>query len=138
MAKITLDSAVSGYNATTIYNSNNVLLEEALNDKVLYRDNPAGEANQMEVSLDMNSNRVLNLPSPVSPTEPARWADIRDGISVVAEAIPDVTLNADKVLVSDGAGLVFKDHQYTVKLLHGICLDGTFGRFLQGHSNTPA
>lgn len=83
MAKISLDSAVSGYNAATIFNSNNDLLEEALNSKVLYRDNPSGEANQMECTLDMNSNRQINLPYAISATEPTTFAQVlsmREGL----------------------------------------------------------
>ena len=43
----------------------------------------ADTPNQMEGSLDMNNNRILNLPIPISPSEPARLADITAATSVV-------------------------------------------------------
>lgn len=60
MAKITLNDLTTNYGSQTLHNNNNASIEDALNNKVLYRDNPTGEPNQMENSLDMNSNDVLN------------------------------------------------------------------------------
>lgn len=71
--KITLADTKSGYNRSTI-NNNFQKIQEELNNKVLYRDNPAGEPNQLENDLDANSNRITNLPSPVSDHEPATKA----------------------------------------------------------------
>ena len=61
MAKITLPSIVSGYATTTQLNNAFTQLEDELQDKVLYRDNPSGEPNTMENELDMNSNDILNV-----------------------------------------------------------------------------
>ena len=61
MAKITLDTITSAYASTSLFQSNFSAIEDELNDKVLYRVNPAGEANQMENDLDMNSNDILNV-----------------------------------------------------------------------------
>lgn len=60
MAKITLDTITSSYAATSLFQSNFTAIEDELNDKVLYRVNPTGEANQMMNDLDMNSNDILN------------------------------------------------------------------------------
>ena len=60
MAKVTLNDIVSQYGNVSLYNSNNTTLESALNNGVLWRDNPVGEANQMENNLDMNSYRIIN------------------------------------------------------------------------------
>ena len=60
MAKIDLDDVASGYNRQRI-NQNFQDIETELNNKVLYRDNPSGEPNQMENNLDMNSNDLLNV-----------------------------------------------------------------------------
>lgn len=78
MAKLTLTNASGGFNSTTAINANNDALEAEFQSKVLYRDNPAGEPNQMENNLDMNSNRILNLLAPVSGTEPVRYGDVTD------------------------------------------------------------
>ena len=59
MAKITLSNVASGYNRQNI-NTNFEDIETDLQEKVLYRDNPDGEANQMENELDMNSNDIAN------------------------------------------------------------------------------
>ena len=61
MAKITLPTIASGYASITQLNSAFDSIEQEFNNKVLYRDNPTGEANQMEVSIDMNSNSITNV-----------------------------------------------------------------------------
>lgn len=38
--------------------------------------------NFMDTDLDMNSNRILNLPAPTTPTEPLRYQDLLDGIDL--------------------------------------------------------
>ena len=61
MAKITLPTIASGYASITQLNSAFDSIEQEFNNKVLYRDNPTGEANQMEVSIDMNNNSITNV-----------------------------------------------------------------------------
>ena len=61
MAKITLDTITSSFAATSLFNTNFSSIATDLNDKVLYRNNPTGEANQMENSLDMNTNDIINV-----------------------------------------------------------------------------
>ena len=80
MAKISLPTVASGYNLQVV-NSNFDAIETEFQSKVLYRNNPAGEANQMEGNLDMNSNRILNLPLPIGLSEPARLQDVVDSIA---------------------------------------------------------
>lgn len=60
MAKLTLPTISSGYATTTQLNNAFNQIETELQDKVLYRDNPAGEPNQMEADLDMNGNAIIN------------------------------------------------------------------------------
>ena len=59
MSKIDLDPITSGYNLSKI-NANFQKVEDELNNKVLYRDSPAGEPNNMSSNLDMNSQSILN------------------------------------------------------------------------------
>jgi hypothetical protein len=74
MAKITLPSISSGYATTTQLNNAFDAIEAELQNKVLYRDNPAGEPNVMEHDLDMNGNSIINV------------ADIEvDGVNVITE-----------------------------------------------------
>ena len=60
MAKLTLSDIASGYASTTALNASFNAIEDEFNSKVLYRDNPTGEANQMLNDLDMNNNDILN------------------------------------------------------------------------------
>lgn len=69
MSKIELDTITAGYNLSKI-NNNFQELEDELNNKVLYRDHIGGEPNHMNVTFDMNNNRIINLPDAVSGSEP--------------------------------------------------------------------
>jgi hypothetical protein len=60
MAKITLPNITSGYAATTQLNNALNSIESEFQNKVLYRDNPTGEPNQMEQDLDLNGYSILN------------------------------------------------------------------------------
>ena len=60
MAKITISDLGSNYASTTQLNAKYQQIEDELNNKVLYRDNPTGEPNSMQNDLDMNSNDDLN------------------------------------------------------------------------------
>lgn len=77
MSKIELTETNSGYNLQVINNNFNKIKDE-LNNKVLYRNSPSGEPNAMQTSLDMNGQRIYNLPAPISPSEPARLQDIAE------------------------------------------------------------
>ena len=61
MAKITVSDIASGYASTTALNASFNQIEDEFNNKVLYRNNPSGEPNQMLNDLDMNSNDLLNV-----------------------------------------------------------------------------
>lgn len=61
MAKISINDITSGYASTTALNVSFNQIEDQFNNKVLYRDNPFSEPNQMLNDLDMNSNDLLNV-----------------------------------------------------------------------------
>jgi len=103
LSKITLDSIVSGFKSVTKLISNFDKIEDHLDNKVLYRDNPDSEPNQMNTPLDMNSKRLINLPSPASDSDAARWADVKDGVVGFDQPVPALTGNATKALTNDGA-----------------------------------
>ena len=92
MSKIVLGD-VGTDNTITQVNQNNAKIEEALNDKVLYREAVPGTSNEMKTNLDMNSNRIYNLSSPVSNTEPVRLKDLKDwnGTGLLPATADDVT-----------------------------------------------
>lgn len=85
MTKIVIPDIDSGYNLTQINVALQALATE-LNDKVLYRDNPAGEPNSMDNNLDMNSFQILNLPAPATQNSPARLRDVQSAIVGLAPA----------------------------------------------------
>lgn len=76
MAKLTLTEVSSLQNETSAINTlnQNFAKIEAAMEKTLSRDGTV--PNEMNTDLDMNSNRILNLPQPVSDTEPVRKIDI--------------------------------------------------------------
>lgn len=73
---ITLNGTGSGFNRAVI-NDNFQKIEDELNNNVLRRDGVLGnEDNAMREDLDMNSQRILNLPKPENAFEPARLIDL--------------------------------------------------------------
>lgn len=61
MAKINLPPITTGAYSNVSLNNRFQQIEDALNDGVLWRDNPAGEPNAMSNPLDMADNKILNL-----------------------------------------------------------------------------
>lgn len=75
MSKITLTSLADLVNQTTAVNtinSNNATIQTAW-DNTLSRDGTT--PNQMGATLDMNSNKIINLPLPTTSNEPIRLQD---------------------------------------------------------------
>lgn len=86
MAKVNLADLTSIQNdpsAVDTINNNSAIIEEAF-DNTLSRD--GSTPNQMGANLDMNYNRILNLPRPLNPNEPARIRDVGDARSLAEEA----------------------------------------------------
>lgn len=91
MAKITLTPIVNLQNETTAVNAinNNSNAITTAFDNTLSRDGT--QPNTMNADIDMNSNRVLNLPTPVSNYEPIRVIDgatIATGGSINVSPLP--------------------------------------------------
>jgi hypothetical protein len=87
--------------ATNAINANNATVEGGL-DAMLSRTATSG--NSMEANLDMNSNRILNLPAPAADTEPARKEDV----DALAQSIALDELGNNAItngLLRDSAGL---------------------------------
>jgi len=87
MAKLTLSDLANLQNentAVSLLNANSALIETAL-ENTLSRDGTT--PNQMTASLDMNSNRIINLPAPANDSDPIRLQDVED---LVADIDPDL------------------------------------------------
>lgn len=73
MAKLTLLDIGAILTAGATINSNNTLIEDAV-ENTLSRDGTS--PNEMNADLDMNDHRIYNLPEPLTDTEPLRRADM--------------------------------------------------------------
>src|SRR6266478_3753562 len=79
MSKISLTDLANLQNETTAVNAinaNNAILETA-SDNTLSRDGTS--PNTMSALLDMNSNQIINLPTPATANSPARLKDVQAG-----------------------------------------------------------
>src|SRR5882762_9087163 len=88
MTKVTLNNVASLIDATTAantINANSNAIQTAF-DNTLSRDGT--QPNQMKAALDMNSNRILNLPAPISNTDPVRVIDLSNFTSGTNNILP--------------------------------------------------
>lgn len=88
MTKLTLPNFASLTNESSFLEQLNAamaLIEAAL-EITLSRDGTT--PNTMTDDLDMNSNRILNLPAPTEDTDPVRLIDLTDGVVVTGEQGP--------------------------------------------------
>lgn len=74
MPKLSLSTIASGYASVDALNANFDAIEAAI-ENTLSRDGTS--PNTMSANLDMNSNRILNLPAPLNANEPARHGDLQ-------------------------------------------------------------
>lgn len=88
MSKIVLDEITNTTQVSKI-NENFTKLETALNDKVLYRDNPSGEPNTLVTDVDVNGMKLYNLPAPALQSQAARLQDVTDAIASATLNIAD-------------------------------------------------
>jgi hypothetical protein len=80
MTKLTLPSFSSLTNEASFIAALNEAMEamEAFSDLILSLN--GATPNAMTAPLDMNSQRIINLPAPVNDTDPVRLQDLTDGI----------------------------------------------------------
>lgn len=96
MAKINLSNVLTLLGI----NSNFQKLEDELNNKVLYRDNPDGEPNQMENPIDMNGNDLFNVKDLEADTITVDGVELST-ISASASALATSLANTDDVAKGD-------------------------------------
>lgn len=103
MAKLTTNDLTSfGNEASAIQTiNNNFAAVETAMEKTLSRDGTT--PNTMEAVLDMNSNRIINLPYPTASTDPVRKQELDNAVlGVLSVSGPDKILGR----VSAGSGAV--------------------------------
>lgn len=100
MSKIILDSVASGYDLSKV-NANFQKIEDELNDKVLYRNNPVGEPNALITDVDVNGKSLYNLPTPTLEHQavPKGYAD--DVINIASDYADAAAISAAAALVSE-------------------------------------
>lgn len=106
MAKLVLTDLASLQNETTAIqtiNANYAKIVEAI-EQTFSRDGTT--PNQLEASLDVNGQRILNIPAPSTASEPARLADIQEA-AFPTIVIPSLTANDDKIMSNSGGVLVW-------------------------------
>ena len=125
MSKLTIAPVQAGYRSAEALTQNFEAIEAAL-ENTLSRDGTS--PNQMEAELDMNSNRIINLPAPLSPTEPVRLADL-EGVSGL---VLDEALSGDADYTdTETAPLKVQDESKTDGVYIGFDPETDFG-FVQG------
>lgn len=88
MAKLALATITSGYASVDRLNSNFDAIEVAL-ENTLSRDGTS--PNAMEANLDMDSNRILNLPDPENDSEPVTLGYANDNLGGAAPAAAEAS-----------------------------------------------
>ena len=97
MAKITLTDITGGFGAAAQHNTNNTLLEAAIENS-LSRDGTT--PNNMEAVLDMNSFRIINLADGVDPQDAATKTQLD---AVIAAGLPVQTGWGGGFLTTNGS-----------------------------------
>lgn len=104
MAKITIDDILAAFASTTAINARFDQVEDELNNKVLYRDNPVGEPNSMSNDLDMNGNDILNVNTLNAEALSLNGTSIILGGEYTASEVADVSnIAALRLLTGDTA-----------------------------------
>lgn len=83
--------------ATATINNNNTIITAAVENSIS-RDGT--QPNQMNSELDMNSNKIINLPDAISDQEPVTYGQFVDGITSVNNG---VVIDGDFIMMSHHA-----------------------------------
>ena len=119
MSKLTIAPVQAGYRSAEALTQNFEAIEAAL-ENTLSRDGTS--PNQMGADLDMNSNRIINLPAPLSPTEPARLGDL-EAIDLAASGLEALVAEAEEARDETLGALSTKadiEHVHTIAQVTGL------------------
>ena len=73
---------VASANNTSVINANFQKIEDSINDDLLKRQIDSGEANEMRTPLDLNSNKIVNLPDGVDAQDAATFSQMGDNLTL--------------------------------------------------------
>lgn len=117
MAKITISDLSGGFASIDALNAAFQDLEDELNNKVLYRNNPLGEPNSMQSNLDMNGKSILNISTWEADNLSVQNLTLNGELVVPSDlatsTLPDHTGNDGKYLKTDGSTASWQDLSYT-------------------------
>lgn len=109
MAKLTLPNISSGYNSATAINEAFQLIEDHLNNKVLYRDNPVGEPNALESSIDFNNVDVNNVGTLDTDNITVAGNSLTGKVQEAADSATQASTSASEAATSASEALVSKN-----------------------------
>ena len=95
--KIILQDITGAYNLSSL-NSNFQKIQEAINEKILFRENIDGEDNALKVDIDVNQKRLFNLPEPIGDDEPMRKGDMTTILTQIQEYADNVFEQGDVII----------------------------------------
>lgn len=101
MAKLNLNNLGNLENQATavgIINSNNAATQAAL-ENTLSRD--GSSPNVMNAQLDMNSNRIINIPDAIGANEPVSLGQLQEATGITGLAASFLTLGPDALLENE-------------------------------------
>jgi hypothetical protein len=106
MAKINIPNISSPYASQNALNVRFKMIEDVLNDKVLWRDNPIGEVNTLKNDIDMGNNDLLNVGLVSASSIMVQGQGLNEGIT---EAVARCIEEADKAEASANAAAANAD-----------------------------
>lgn len=85
MAKINIPNISSPYASQNALNVRFKMIEDVLNDKVLWRDNPIGEVNTLKNDIDLGNNDLLNVGLVSAASIMVQGRGIEEGLTEVLD-----------------------------------------------------
>lgn len=128
--KITLNDVTNIDSITTI-NDNFDKIEQALQNQVLYRNNPSGEPNTVESAIDLNGQDLLNVGKIGTGDGSLATTDYLDSVTEGVEALA--------VQVSENAALAldYKDEAFASAIESGYIFDQFKSTYLGTRGSDP-
>ena len=132
--KITLSNVSTFTNdstAVTTVNNNNATIVAAFDNTLSLN---GVSPNQMQANLDMNSNHILNLPAPITSTEPLRLTDantLNGGGTITVSSLPTGGTTGQALTKNSSS-----NYDVGWSTFSGLPTGGTAGQYLIKHSST--
>lgn len=100
MSKISLDRLTSQFGFQAAFNSVLKDIEDEFSNRVLYRDNPAGEPNSMNNDIDMAGNDLINVGTISASDFRVNGQDLSEAVSSLVDQIDDAIDEANAAVIA--------------------------------------